>query len=137
MGACASAREKMKHHQKNAPIVAKKMAKKMKEHAKDMHHKAREHAALVADKAHAATGRVSMEQPPTKQITQFEFNLAFRNIKLDEFEKRVKKLVTSDSDNQVSIKQLQHSFKDAQGGFIDMTDEHTTLYKMMTSDSLK
>ena len=72
-----------------------------------------------------------VDNTPTGFITDFEFNLPLKKIDIDEYERRLKKLVEPGSKAFITEQQLIESFKD-QVYFKDIVDENSLTRKIMT-----
>ena len=65
-----------------------------------------------------------LDQSRCQHITQFEKGLPLRNISLNEFERRLKKMVRPQDNNMVKVRVLEESFRD-HWAFPDIQDEET------------
>ena len=67
-------------------------------------------------------------------VTEFEKNLPLRNISLDEFERRLKKLVTPAMQDMVLVRVVEECFKD-HWAFLDITEEGSLARELMFDET--
>ena len=67
-------------------------------------------------------------------VTEFEKGLPLRNISLDEFERRLKKLVTPAMKDMVLVRVVEECFKD-HWAFLDITEEGSLSREMMFDET--
>lgn len=65
-----------------------------------------------------------------KFITEFEKDLPLRNISLDEYERRLKKMVSPDMEDYVPVRVIIECFKD-HWAFLDIDHEETLSNELM------
>ena len=73
---------------------------------------------------------------PTGCITKFQLGLPFSKITLNEYERRLKKLIDKEHGDEIEIKQIVECFKD-HIAFTDIEDENSMAYKIFTDPAFK
>ena len=73
-----------------------------------------------------------MDTTETGSITQFENDLPLQRVALDDFERRIKKLVDSETGDEVTLRQMIECFKD--NPFLAKIEDEGSLVRAILTD---
>ena len=73
-----------------------------------------------------------VDNTETGSITQFENDLPLQRVALDDFERRIKKLVDSETGDEVTLRQMVECFKD--NPFLAKIEEEGSLIRTILTD---
>lgn len=80
--------------------------------------------------ANGWTNETVLDESDCAMITAFERELPLRNISLNEFERRLKKMVTPAMGDMATIRTIEECFKD-HWAFLDITEEESFTRELM------
>lgn len=147
MGNCGCSREKIE----SSSEIAKEKLKRAGEYTKDKYQLAKTQASIKYDEAKEVYGpsvkeqyeiaKMKMQQykpekiednTQTQMITKFEESLPLKRMTIDEFERRLKKLVNPNCQNKINSAQLIESFKDF---YPDIVEENSLIRNLLMNEA--